>query len=209
MRYQMNKTVPLGLVVSFAILICLASAQAADADGYALLVQQSPPDGGSVTPGSGVHKMVIGETVSLSAIPKPGYRFLYWLGDVSSTGTSDTSIQIDSPKMVVAVFAREDHEEGLPGIRQVEGSIGGGGGGRGGANNPIFNTGGANPGAYTYYNPGDFIYNFPDPITDTQEDSLKEKAPLVPGVNVQNTPEPATILMMGLGATALLKRKRK
>ena len=209
MEKRMNKITRLSLFFCLVVSVFASATWAQGPDeSYALLVQQSPPDGGSVTPGSGVHKMGIGDTVSLSAIPKSGYRFLYWLGDVSSTGTSDTTIQIDSPKMVVAVFAREEHDEELSGLRTVEGSGGGGGSSRGGFYNPVQRPGAANPGAYFYYNPGDVIYNFPDSDEDPTEDVFDDDIP-VPGEPGSEVPEPATILMMGLGAAAFLRRKRK
>jgi hypothetical protein len=48
-----------------------------DANGYAILIEQSPIHAGTVNPGLGVHKMGIGSTMTLIAMPKPGYRFLY------------------------------------------------------------------------------------------------------------------------------------
>ena len=213
MEKRMNKITRLNLVFCLVVSVLVSATWAQDADSYALLIQQSPPDGGSVTPGSGVHKMGIGETISLSAIPKPGYRFLYWLGDVSSTATPDTTTQIDSPKMVVAVFTREAYEDELPGVRLIEGASGSGGGGRY-SPNPVGTPAEINPGSY--YDPGDIIYNFPDEIDDPTDETEDNDIPIpdddnddipVPDEPGNEVPEPATILLMGLGVTALLRRK--
>lgn len=207
MRKTMKQAVLKNMLVVLALTIAVATARAAEPmDGYALLIQQSPADGGSVTPGSGVHKIQIGQTVSLSAIPKPGYRFLYWLGDVSATGTSDTTIQVDSPKMVVAVFSREAYEEELPGVSLIKGASAGGGGGRM-LGNPVQNPAGINPGSY--YDPPDisYVFNPPvDPVDPPIDEDNDDDIP-VPGENGNDVPEPATVLMLGLGSLALLKRK--
>ena len=173
---------------------------AAGADeGYALLIQQSPPDGGVVTPGSGVHRAPIGETVSLSAVPKSGYRFMYWLGDVENSSAHDTTISVDAPKMVVAVFSRENHDEELPSLGIVDGvSSAGGGGGR--YFNPVSGPGSVSPAS----GPADvkFVYNFPDPpIIDEGNDIPVPKDGA--DVPVPNIPEPATVLLVGLGGLML------
>ncbi len=185
----------------FLVFSAGALAEMDDPTGYVLLVQQSPADAGSLNPGTGVHRVGIGQTVSLQATPRPGYRFLYWLGDVSATASADTTVSLDSPKMVVAVFERESFEEELPlaglatglaGPGGLHGSnpmtppgsvspAGGGGGGFGGGGNGGGNGGvpvpGGNGGVPV---PGDF----------------------------EEVPEPATLLLLGVGAAALL-RKRK
>ncbi len=73
------------IVIGSVVLAMSLSAFATQGDGlgYALLIQQSPPDAGTVTPGIGVHKIGIGQSVQLTAAPRPGYRFLYWLGAMS------------------------------------------------------------------------------------------------------------------------------
>ena len=63
-----------------AVLLLSAGAMAqADENGYAVLIEQSPIHAGTVNPGLGVHKEAVGSTMTLTALPKPGYRFLYWL----------------------------------------------------------------------------------------------------------------------------------
>lgn len=211
MQKKMNKTVLFSLVLGLFLSLCVPMVSAADStDSYALLVQQSPADAGSVTPGSGVHEIQIGQTVSLTAIPKPGYRFLYWLGDVSASGTPDTTIQVNSPKMVVAVFSREAFEEELPGVSLIKGAgsaAAGGGGGRI-VGTPISTPAAVNPGAYSYYNPGNYIDNRTI-TTDNNTDQTYDDTIPVPGEKGEQTPEPATILMLGLGSIAALKRNRK
>ena len=199
-----------GLYNLLALMIVLSVSVAAVAsdDGYALLIQSSPPDAGAVTPGLGIHKTAIGQTVALSAVPKQGYRFLYWLGDVSSTSGPDTTVSVDSPKLVVAVFSREDFDEELPGAGIADGQYAPGGG-RG--YNPI-----QSPGSVSSPGPGSFDgprgFTFPEPPDDTDDD---DDIP-VPGDNDDipvpgddEIPEPATVLLLGLGSSVLLKRKRK
>lgn len=184
------------LSVLAVLVVGVVFAEEGDPLGYALLIQQSPPDAGLVTPGAGVHKVGIGQSVALSATPKPGYRFLYWLGDVSSVSASDTSVSLDSPKMVVAVFGREAFDEDLPQAGLIKGGQGGTSGLVGSAN-PL--TGAASVSPATSPG-GDQIINYPD-FEDDDDDEI-----LVPGGN--EVPEPATVILLGLGMTALLRKKR-
>ncbi|HIJ54132.1 MAG TPA: PEP-CTERM sorting domain-containing protein [Planctomycetes bacterium] len=74
--------------------------------GPALLVQQMPPNGGTITPGPGVHYCELNASVTLQAIPQPGYHFVYWLGDVGDPTSNRTTVYLDAPKIVIAVFER-------------------------------------------------------------------------------------------------------
>jgi len=211
MKNRMYKSSVCNLLTLIIVLSVSVAAAASD-EGYALLIQSSPPDGGAVTPGLGVHKTAIGQTVALSAVPKQGYQFLYWLGDVSSTSGSDTTVSVDSPKLVVAVFAKADFDEGLPGAGIADGQHAPGGG-RG--YNPVQSPGSVSPGI-SFDGPRGFTFpDFPDnPDGDIPVPGDKDDIP-VPGdddtpVSGDNeVPEPATVLLLGLGSSVLLKRMRK
>ena len=145
-------------------------------------------------------------------MPKQGYQFLYWLGDVSSTSGPDTTISVDSPKLVVAVFAREDFDEELPGAGVVDGQFAPGGGRRG--FNPIQSPGSINPGIdfddrrprrFTPEPPPVDPDEIPVPGDNNEIDNIDDIP--VPGDN--EVPEPATVLLLGLGSSVLLKRTRK
>jgi len=97
---------PVVLVVAAVLAAVVAAAAAQEQETYALMVQVSPPDGGSTRPGPGVHRVPINETVTLIAVPAAGYRFVYWLGDVSNADTMQTTTVVTGPKIVVAVFER-------------------------------------------------------------------------------------------------------
>ena len=214
MKNRMYKNGVYNLLAMITVLSISMAAQASD-DGYALLIQSSPPDAGSVTPGTGVHKTVVGQTVALSAVPKQGYQFLYWLGDVSSTSGPDTTISVDSPKLVVAVFAREDFDEELPGAGIVDGQFSPGGGRRG--FNPIQSPGSINPGiVFDDRRPRRFTPE-PPPVDpddipvpgDIDDIPVPGDNDDVPVSGDNEVPEPATVLLLGLGSSVLLNKKSK
>ncbi len=74
--------------------------------GVSLLVEQTPAQGGTVVPPPGVHYFAADSQVALAAVPKPGYQFICWLGDVSDPNSSRTFAYLDSPKIIVAIFAQ-------------------------------------------------------------------------------------------------------
>jgi hypothetical protein len=88
------------------------------------MIQTSPSAGGIVSPDVGVRETTPNQTILMTATPKRGYRFLYWLGDVKDPTRNHTSVMVDSPKMVIAIFERVEY--------QSPSSSGGGGGGGGG-----------------------------------------------------------------------------
>jgi hypothetical protein len=118
--------------------------------GYAVLVEESPVGAGEIKPGIGIHTFNINEKVTLTTIARPGWRFVYWLGDVSDPTANRTMFSVDGPKIIIAVFKRDEYE--LPGdsmtassgpeslTRRADsissGGFSGGGGGGGGDNPP-------------------------------------------------------------------------
>jgi hypothetical protein len=87
-----------------------------------LLVQQTPNEGGDVSPVAGVYTYQAESEITLTATPSPGYEFIYWLGDVSDHEANSTFVLLDKPKIVIAVF------EQVQGGLDVSGVPGGGGG---------------------------------------------------------------------------------
>jgi hypothetical protein len=78
--------------------------------GTALLLQMVPEDGGTLNISSGVHVYEKDAEVTLTAVPKPGYQFVCWQGNVVDASSSSTLVLLDSPKIVVAVFERSKFE---------------------------------------------------------------------------------------------------
>ena len=173
-------------------------------DGYAMMIQASPVDGGRVTPDSGVHRFGSDETVTLKAVAQPGYRFVYWLGDVNNPATSETTIEINGPKIVVAMFQRSEFDLPVEVRRLVSGS---GSGGGTGVPNPIGMGGGISPARGAFPRP-EFPpldrNDFPVPGDGDNDGSFP-----IPGPNDQEPiPEPATVVLMSLGALAIMRNRR-
>ena len=89
-----------------------------------LMLKQSPVSGGAVNPDTGVHHYAPDSEITLTANPKPGYRFVRWLGDVSDPAANSTIVHLDEPKVVIAVFGQV--EDGNPQLNKTV-PIGGGG----------------------------------------------------------------------------------
>lgn len=190
MRHTLTQSVKVyARMLALILLLTTCVAVAQDDTGYALLLQSSPQEAGSITPGNGVHKVQVGQTVELSAVPRAGYRFLYWLGDVGAVGTVRTTVQLDSPKMVVAVFERERFDD-LKDANIIAGSAEGG---MISSGSSVSGGGSISGGSYPIINPTPG----PTPPVQPEDDDFP-----VPG----DIPEPATIALLSLGAF-LLKKK--
>ena len=99
-----------GLISAIAIIVCWLFAPAyCQTPDVALLLQQTPSKGGAITPTAGVHHFELNSEITLTAAPKPGYQFLYWLGDVSDPAATKTVVYLDKPKIVIAIFGRTEN----------------------------------------------------------------------------------------------------
>jgi hypothetical protein len=115
-----------------AVFICCAtflfSAQASgQEDGTALMLEMTPPESGNLNIVPGVHSYDRFAAVTLVATPKPGYQFVYWMGNVTDATTGTTTVFLDSPKMIIAVFERNKFETVGPDSDTVGGEGGGSG----------------------------------------------------------------------------------
>ena len=181
--------------------------------GVALLLQQTPSQGGMVTPDIGVHHYDVGAEVTLVAVPKLGYYFVYWLGDVLDPTASKTTAFLSGPKIIVAVFQQVEDDQLVVGqnatLRQpsLDGGAlpsysayggGGGGGGTPPGDDPDTPTEEGDPPPDDPLDPPDDPLDPPDDPLDPPDDPL----------DPPDVPEPATGLMLTLGALALLKKHR-
>jgi hypothetical protein len=186
------------------ILLSLAITSNCYAADYALLLQQSPVEGGSVEPGTGVHRVGDNSQVTLRAVPQPGYQFVTWLGDVDEPTAPVTNAFMDSPKIIIAVFERIQYES----IANADLLFSGPGGGSGLRRSAADISSGSGSGAIRRTRPKSGYLQLPDeeepddfPVADTEDDFP------VPGDDTQ-TPEPSTILLM-TGAAMLTRFRRK
>jgi hypothetical protein len=171
---------------------------AADVSGYALLLQSSPAHGGKILPGNGVYKMQIGQDVSLIAVPEKGYRFLYWVGDVGQTDMTRTSVLMDSPKLIVAVFERDKFEDMEPALMEAAGEATGG---MTQSPNPLTGTGGI-----MGWNP--FPSPRPTPTPTPESDDFPVPGDPFPVPDKEPVPEPMTLLLLGAPAMALMRMRK-
>ena len=196
------------LLASAVLLACTSGkgyCQYEQEPGYSILIEASPADAGFVTPESGVHRFGLNETVVLKATPKPGYRFLYWLGDVGNLTANETTINLNSPKIVIAVFEREEFSLLTPSTMPQNGR--GSGGAIASANRFTPKNFSTSPGP-RWPKPPPIIWPDQDlfPVPEDGDDDKEDEFP-VP--DDEPIPEPATIALLGFGAVTVLRRKRR
>ncbi len=192
--YRWLLLVALVLVIKMTVPVCSQTSAS-------ILIEKSPANGGSVTPDTGVHNVDAAQPVTLTATPKPGYQFVYWIGDVSDPASSTTTALGDSPKIIVAVFERVNFDfvaleeraksapvGGLTGVA-ADLSTGSGGGGGGARRDSV---------------------RFPS----FEEPEINEDLPVPPEMENDDfpvppeIPEPATVGLLSIGAIWLLKQRR-
>lgn len=177
-------------------LFCFSAQVSGQEDGTALMLEMTPPQGGNLNIVPGVHSFDRFAAVTLIATPKPGYQFVYWLGNVSDATAGTTTVYLDSPKMVIAVFTQNKFEtigmdgdavggEGSGGLLRSSSSYSSNGGGGGGGNHE------RDP-----HEP-----DVPDSFGENEHDP---HSPDVPAP----VPEPATAVLFFAGFLALAKRRR-
>jgi hypothetical protein len=187
-------------VIAACVLLCPAMGLAA---GTTLMVQQTPADGGTVTPDLGIHNFGVNSVVTMSAAPRPGYQFVYWLGDVTDPTSQTTMATLDGPKIIIAVFERVQYDmlamDSNPRSAPVGGLMrnygegfsgsGGGGGGK---------------------RPHKFRWPTEPEEPDEEDDELQvpdeSNDLVVPGNEV---PEPATMGLLAMGAGLALRYRRR
>lgn len=112
------------LILVLAVVLCGISRTAyCQTNRPVLLLQQMPADAGTITPDPGVHHIEQDAIITLTAVPRPGYQFVYWLGDVSEPQLNRTTAYLDAPKIIIAIFEKAEFDledlseptQGIPG----------------------------------------------------------------------------------------------
>lgn len=182
-----------GIILAIMIVAGVSLAPAySQAPNVSLVLQQTPAKGGEITPAVGVHHFAPNSEVTLKAVPKPGYKFVYWLGDVSDPTANKTIVYLNKPKIVIAVFEQTENDT----LIDEENLNAGGGGGAGGGLMPTA-TDLSRPGGFSAGGGG----GIPKPQTIIYVDlESKDATPRVP--------EPATGVLLFLGGLFTFIRRR-
>ncbi len=187
------------LVLAVLPQLCLAQGD------YVLLIESANPNAGSIYPSPGeVHTYSAGQLVTITANPSQGYEFAYWLGAVSDTNNSSTTISMDGARYVMAVFEKMEFDT----TANTAAGVGAGGGGTGGlraSQGQNYSANGLSLGAAN--NDGAYVQYF-------SGSSSGPSIPIPPNgpgpwVPVPEVPEPISVALFGVGVAGIaLKRRR-
>jgi hypothetical protein len=166
---------------------CLFAPAFCQTSEVTLLLQQTPNKGGAISPDAGVYHFKQNTEVILTAAPRPGYKFSYWLGDVSDPSAVSTMVYLDKPKIIVAVF--EQSAYGMPTIEKSYSGGGGGGGGGSGFVNASVAFGQAGK-------------------ISSVSGGVKQKTNKVGYPKIEVVPEPATVVLLIMGSVFAFTRRR-
>ena len=158
-------------------------------DQFPLLMQKSPDFGGDITPLPGVQMSGMYCLVEISATPRKGYEFVYWLGAVTDPTNPSTTVLLDSAKSVVAVFERSELVKlGLSGIKGISRD------GAASAGNPAPNRSVGYSQGLTSVAPAVLPNNPPGNYIIINDDN-------------EVIPEPVSLILFAAGMLMLVKRK--
>ncbi|MBN2591549.1 MAG: PEP-CTERM sorting domain-containing protein [Sedimentisphaerales bacterium] len=193
-NYPANVGLRSVFLAAVIVVSCTFSSAYCQSQKITLLVQQTPSDGGQVTPNEGTYKYDQNSEVTITAAPNKGYEFLYWLGDVSDQESISTTVRLDKPKIVIAVFepaksALDVPERDIPNVGGGGGSGGGLGGNRVTIGNSVSLSGG---GGGVKPQPQTPIY-----------------IPIPAGGQPPAVPEPTTGLLLAIGSLFTFTKRRK
>jgi len=178
-------------VLAIAFVLCSLHEQVyCQTNGSVLLLQQTPLQAGTITPDVGVHHFDQNTDVTLTAVPKPGYQFVYWLGDVTEPTISRTTVYVDTPKIVIAVFERSKYEFSAMEEEPLSASVGGLFAGSADYKRGGFTGGGGRKSPHRW-----------TPRTPPSKEGLVEDFTVL-------IPEPAMVCLLGLGGLVLICRRR-